>query len=90
MSDGKYGINLYRANFIPSLAQPRQRYAQCPVQAIVLKRDAFVSPEYITESMPKWVENFEYVELDANHWAVLSQPTKIAELIRHFVKRQTV
>ena len=90
VSDGKYGINLYRANFIPSLAQPRQRYAQCPVQAIVLKRDAFVSPEYITESMPKWVENFEYVELDANHWAVLSQPTKIAELIRHFVKRQTV
>ena len=37
-------INLYRANFIPSLTQPRQRYAQCPVQAIVLKRDAFVKP----------------------------------------------
>ena len=90
VADGKYGINLYRANFIPSLMQPRQRYAQCPVQAIVLKRDAFVSPEYGTESMPKWVENFEYVELDANHWAVLSQPTKIAELIRQFVQRQTV
>jgi thioesterase domain-containing protein len=38
--------------------------------------------------MPKWVEKFEYVELDANHWAVLSQPEKIAELIRQFVQRQ--
>lgn len=62
-ADGKYGINLYRANFIPRLTTPRQRYAQCPVKAIILKYDTFVSPEYITEAMPKWVENFEYVEL---------------------------
>ena len=88
VADGKYGINLYRANFLPSLTQPRQRYAQCPVQAIVLSRDAFVNPEYITESMPKWVENFEYVELDANHWAVLSQPKLVADHIRSFVFKQ--
>lgn len=86
--DGKYGINLYRANFIPALTKPRQRYAQCPVQAIVLKQDAFVSPEYITESMPKWVEQFEYVELDANHWAILSQPEKVADYIRRFALTQ--
>lgn len=88
-SDGKYGINLYRANFIPALTKPRQRYAQCPVQAIVLLKDAFVSREYITESMPKWVEQFESVELDANHWAVLSQPEKIAELIDGYIQRQS-
>lgn len=75
-SDGKYGVNLYRANFIPSLTRPRQRYAQCPVQAVVLMRDAFVSPDYILKGMPKWVEQFEYVELDANHWAMLSEPQK--------------
>lgn len=45
--DGKYGINLYRANFIPAMRHPRKRFAQCPVQALVLKHDAFVSPEYI-------------------------------------------
>lgn len=56
-SDGKHGIGLYRANFIPRLTQPRQRFAVCPVQAIVLKRDNFVSPELIDE-MPKWAENF--------------------------------
>ncbi len=37
VKDGKYGVNLYRANFLPRLTQPRQRFAICPVQAIVLK-----------------------------------------------------
>lgn len=87
-SDGKYGINLYRANFIPSLTRPRQRYAQCPVQAVVLMRDAFVSPDYILKEMPKWVEQFEYVELDANHWAILSEPKKVANYIRQFACSQ--
>ena len=87
-ADGKYGINLYRANFIPRLTGPRQRYAQCPVKAVILKYDTFVSPEYITEAMPKWVEKFEYVELEANHWAILSEPAKIADHIRQFIKAQ--
>ncbi len=88
-ADGKYGINLYRANFIPRLTTPRQRYAQCPVKAIILKYDTFVSPEYITEAMPKWVENFEYVELEANHWAILSQAEKVAGHIRQFIESQS-
>ncbi|MBJ8506595.1 alpha/beta fold hydrolase [Acinetobacter seifertii] len=88
-ADGKYGINLYRANFIPRLTAPRQRYAQCPVKAIILKYDTFVSPEYITEAMPKWVESFEYVELEANHWAILSQAEKVAAHIRQFIQSQS-
>jgi len=88
-ADGKNGINLYRANFVPTLTQPRQRYAQCPVQAIILKQDSFVSPEYIREAMPQWVEHFETLELDANHWAILSQPKQVAELIHQFIQRQT-
>ncbi|TXJ10539.1 MAG: alpha/beta fold hydrolase [Acinetobacter sp.] len=82
-TDGQFGINLYRANFIPAFIKPRQRYAQCPVQAIVLKHDRFVSPEYIAE-MPNWVEDFSCVEVDANHWAVLSQSSHIADLISAF------
>ena len=85
--DGQYGIALYRANFIPRLTQPRQRFAQCPVQAIVLKYDAFVSPDYILKEMPKWVEQFEHVELNANHWAILSQPQKVAEYIATFAAK---
>ena len=82
-SDGKHGIGLYRANFIPRLTQPRQRFAVCPVQAIVLKRDNFVSPELIDE-VPKWASQFEKVEVDANHWAVLSRAEEIAGYIQKF------
>lgn len=84
--DGEHGISLYRANFIPRLTRPRQRHAICPVQAVVLKRDKFVSPELIDE-MPKWVEKFERVEVDANHWAVLSRPQEIAGYIAQFAHK---
>ena len=36
-------VGLYRANFIPRLLKPRERYAVCPVQAVVLKYDNFVT-----------------------------------------------
>lgn len=86
-SDGKHGIGLYRANFLPRLTRPRQRFAVCPVQAIVLKRDNFVSPELIDE-MQKWAENFQRVDVDANHWAILSQPELVADTIRSFALEQ--
>lgn len=85
-TDGKFGIHLYRANFLKALSKPRQRFAQCPVQAIVLKYDRFVSPEYI-EEMPNWVEDFSSVEVAANHWAILSQPEQIANLITTFARQ---
>ena len=86
VKDGKYGVGLYRANFIPRLLKPRERHAICPVQAIVLKRDNFVSPQLVDE-MPKWVQTFSRVELDANHWAILSQPKLIAESILEFTQQ---
>lgn len=82
-SDGKHGIGLYRANFLPRLIKPRPRDAVCPVQAIVLKQDNFVSPELIDE-VPKWAGNFQRVEVDANHWAILSQAEFVAEYIKTF------
>ena len=81
--DGKNGVGLYRANFIPCLTCPRQRYAVCPVQAIVLKYDNFVSPELI-DILPQWVDDLSVVEVAANHWAILSQPETIAQYIRQF------
>ena len=47
--DGRHGVQLYRANFIPPLHKPRERYAICHVQAIVLKYDQFVDAELIDE-----------------------------------------
>ena len=86
LQDGQHGIALYRANFIPTMLKPRKRYAQCPVQAIVLKRDRFVSPEYIDE-VQHWADDFSRVEVDANHWAILSQPQRIAQYISDFAMK---
>lgn len=53
------------------------------MQAIVLKYDQFVGAELIDE-MPRWVDDFQRVELAANHWAILSQPQAVATAIRDF------
>ena len=84
--DGKFGVSLYRANFIPSLTRPRQRFAQCPVQAVVLDEDKYVSPELVDE-MAQWVEDLSVTHLAANHWAVVSQAEKIANIIADFAKK---
>ena len=84
--DGKFGVSLYRANFIPSLTRPRQRFAQCPVQAVVLEKDKYVSPELVDE-MANWVEDLSVTHLSGNHWAVVSQAEGIAKLIIDFAKK---
>ncbi len=84
--DGQHGVNLYRANFLPRLTRPRQRYAICPVQAIVLEQDKFVSPELVDE-MEKWVEDFSRIQVNANHWAVLSKAQLIAGHIQQFIQQ---
>lgn len=83
--DGRYGVNLYRANFLPRLLRPAKRFAICPVTAIVLKYDHFVTP-YLIDEMPHWVKQFQRFELDGNHWAILSQPEKIAALWQQHLK----
>lgn len=86
--DGGEGIALYRANFIPRLLKPRQRHAVCPVQAVVLQRDNYVSPELIDE-IPQWANEFERVNVDANHWAVLSHAEEIAAYIKRFADKHS-
>lgn len=85
-SDGENGIKLYRANFIARNLQSRQRFANCPVQAIVLTQDKYVSPAYI-DAMPQWVKNFSRVEVNSNHWGILSQPEAIATHISDFASQ---
>lgn len=82
-SDGVHGINLYRANFIDRLSNPRQRIAHCPVQVIILEKDAFVSEGYM-QDLPRWVDDLTIKRINANHWAILSQPTQVANYIKDF------
>lgn len=85
-TDGQFGVSLYRANFIPALARPRKRFAVCPVQAIVLDQDKYVSPELVDE-MSYWVQDLSVTHVNANHWAIASQPENIATMIIAFAKQ---
>ncbi|MEC7120623.1 MAG: alpha/beta fold hydrolase [Pseudomonadota bacterium] len=85
-ADGKQGVQLYRANFIDRIFKPRIRRAHCPVQVVVLKRDAFVDAGLFDE-LSRWVSQLSFQELDAAHWAILSRPTEIAQLIKQYVRQ---
>lgn len=82
-ADGVHGINLYRANFIPRLIKQRERIAHCPVQIVVLEKDAFVSEFYFSE-LSKWVSDLTFNRMGVNHWGVLSHPEPAAAFIREF------
>ncbi len=79
--DGRYGVNLYRANFMPRLLKPRQRYAICPVQAIVLNVVLDLLGAELIDEMPRWVDDFQRVEFWLpNRRAILSQQQAAAAI----------
>lgn len=83
--NGIEGAKLYRANFLPRHANPRQRRAICPVQAVVPETDQYIKQEHI-EEMSRWVEDFTRTDVDGGHWAALSHPDQVANAIRDFVR----
>lgn len=84
-TDGVQGINLYRANFVEKLLSPQTRIAHCPVQVIILEKDAFVSESYM-QDLGLWVKDLTFNRLKANHWAILSRPDDVAQLIKQFAQ----
>lgn len=83
--DGVNGINLYRANMLPHLLKPRERFAQVPVQAIIAKRDAYVT-ETLLRNLPDWASDLRTRDLDTSHWgALLKLHEQTATYIRDFV-----
>jgi pimeloyl-ACP methyl ester carboxylesterase len=85
--DAINGMQLYRANILPSLFKPQPFKVAVPVQLIVPKRDRFLSPSSYDE-LPLYVRNFSRVSIEGGHWLPLSQPRWLAEQIKGFVDRQ--
>lgn len=86
-SDGQFGVRLYRANFLSKMTMPKQMFAHCPVQLIVLKKDNYVNA-FLFDDLTYWVKDLYRRDLDAGHWAVLSNPKPIAGWIREWVTVQ--
>lgn len=86
-ADGRYGVNLYRANFLPKLLRPEPRKAACPVQVIIPTRDAYVGRQ-LTEQLAQWTGKLTLQELDTSHWAPLTEPEAVAQSVREFASAQ--
>ncbi len=84
--EGKNGINLYRANILPRLCAPRERYAHAPVQIILPTGDPYVTEE-LYRGVERWVPELHYQKIDAGHWVLLTHPEALAKLITGFIDR---
>jgi len=84
-ADGRHGVNLYRANFLPKLLRPEARKADCPVQIILPTRDTYVGPQ-LAEQLSRWTGKLTLHEIDAPHWAPLTQPEAVSQSVREFVQ----
>lgn len=88
-ADGRFGVKLYRANFLPRLARPAERHARCPVQLLVPTQDHYVGPQ-VFEQLEQWVQSLTRRELAAPHWAPMTDAGAIAAAVREFVRAQVV
>lgn len=79
------GIELYRANVLPRLRDPKPRPVRIPVQVIVPSRDVYVSPPLAREAPAPYVADLSVVEVEGRHWVVLDRPDLIADLVAAFV-----
>lgn len=84
--DGRFGVKLYRANFLPRLLRPQLRQADCPVQLIVPTQDNYVG-EQLFEDLGKWVGKLSRRDVDAPHWVLLTQPDAVAGWIDGFAQQ---
>lgn len=83
--DGRWGVQLYRANFLPKLLRPQQRPAHCPVQLVIPTQDRYVRTG-LFDDIDTWVPQLTRHTLDAGHWVLLAQPKRIATFIQTFIQ----
>lgn len=81
--DGPRGIGMYRANFLPRLARPRQRKTEVPVQVLVPTQDHYASPR-LADDTPRWAPHLVRRDVFAGHWAHVSHPDVVAHAIAKF------
>lgn len=86
VEDGFYGINLYRANFLPCLLQPRKRSTEKPVQLVVLTQDNYVGQQ-LFEDITHWAPNTWRRDVEAGHWTLLHEGKALAGYIADFVEQ---
>jgi NAD(P)-dependent dehydrogenase (short-subunit alcohol dehydrogenase family)/pimeloyl-ACP methyl ester carboxylesterase len=85
-SDGRHGLELYRANMFTRLSRPAPRPADVPVQVLAPTGDAYVTTPLQTE-IARWVPDLRIRRIVGTHWVTRANPAVVAraaaELIEH-------
>jgi NAD(P)-dependent dehydrogenase (short-subunit alcohol dehydrogenase family)/pimeloyl-ACP methyl ester carboxylesterase len=83
--DGACGVQLYRANILPSLRRPRERRTSVPVQVIVAVNDRYLTPALARAAARPWVDRLWVREVHTGHWLPRKAPDAMARAISELV-----
>jgi pimeloyl-ACP methyl ester carboxylesterase len=82
--DGANGVELYRRNVRPRLADPQERTTHAPVLLVVPTRDPYIT-QALLDDVRRHCSDLRRVDVDAGHWLPAAQPDVTADLIRDHV-----
>jgi NAD(P)-dependent dehydrogenase (short-subunit alcohol dehydrogenase family) len=85
-SDAVRGLELYRANMLSHLGNPRPVSTRVPVQVLAPTRDPFVTTPLQTTDLERWVEGPGVRRVPGGHWVPRSRPDVVARCVSELVE----
>ena len=82
--DGVMGMNLYRANVLPRLQNPRRRFTEVPVQLLIPEDDHFVTKD-MARACVYWAPNCWQRDVPGGHWTPVSHAKQVAKATAEFI-----
>jgi NAD(P)-dependent dehydrogenase (short-subunit alcohol dehydrogenase family)/pimeloyl-ACP methyl ester carboxylesterase len=83
--DGIRGLQLYRANILPRMRNPRERFTTVPVQVIVPTGDRYLSQSLVCGDLARWVDQLWVRRVRSGHWLQQKSPETLARAVTEFV-----
>jgi NAD(P)-dependent dehydrogenase (short-subunit alcohol dehydrogenase family)/pimeloyl-ACP methyl ester carboxylesterase len=83
--DGIRGLTLYRANILPRMRNPRERFTTVPVQIIVPTGDRYLSQSLVCEDVSRWADQLWVRRVRSGHWLQQKSPDVLARAVTDLV-----
>lgn len=80
-------LGIYRANLFQQVLRPQPvQRTPIPVHTLIATRDPFLPPR-VFEGCADWSQQPSRSEVDATHWAPLSRPEEVAQVVADMAQR---
>ncbi len=83
--DGANGVQLYRQNVPPRMADPSRRTTDVPVQLLVATDDRFVTPALL-DGIEQHVSDLRRRDVAGGHWLPVVEPERFAGWVAEHVR----